>query len=200
MATATLCLTGSEKHRRMTSGGLSISAPSSGSDSSISGCPNAVETKRLRPAPKARTTARAVRSARGFRNTIVCYLRMYHMGPSACSSPRAVGAERTSVAGPSLDVRRGLPRQVAVFQPDDPVSDLADPLVVRADDHRLTHLHRLLPQHLPDLAPAFGVEVGRRLIRQDQRRVFGQRPRDGDALLLAIAHAFGQRIGAVAQP
>jgi hypothetical protein len=75
--------------------------------------------------------------------------------------------------------------EAAVLEPEHPVGDLAQPLVV-ADDHdgRVVVLGELTKQ-AHRLGAVVRVEVGGRLVSEDQRRVVGDRARDSHALLLA---------------
>jgi len=63
-------------------------------------------------------------------------------------------------------------------------------------DARAVQLAELI-QHL---AGQKGIEVARRLVRQDQAWVIGKRAREGNALLLAHAQLRGLVVEAVAQP
>ena len=60
----------------------------------------------------------------------------------------------------------------------------ADPLVVRHDHQRLPGRVQLL-EHAQDVERGGAVQVAGRLVGQDQQRLVGQRPGDGDPLALA---------------
>ncbi len=55
-------------------------------------------------------------------------------------------------------------------------------------------------QEVEDLGLAVGVQVARGLVGQHDGRARDDRPRDGDALLLATGELAGQMLGAVAEP
>ena len=73
----------------------------------------------------------------------------------------------------------------AVLEPQDPVGDVADPLVVADDDDAPALLLRDPAQEPHDLVADLRVEVGGRLVGQDERRVVDQRPGDRHPLLFA---------------
>src|SRR5690606_5155278 len=54
-------------------------------------------------------------------------------------------------------------------------------------------------QHLDDLVPTTGIEIRRRLVGEDQRRIVDQRPGDGHALALATRELFGVVILAITE-
>src|SRR6185503_7150218 len=72
-------------------------------------------------------------------------------------------------------------------------------MVVRHDDDRDPLLLVELTEHLQDFLAGHRVEVARRLIREQQRGLVNQRPRDGHALLLPARKLRRLVIHAVAQ-
>src|SRR3989442_1572881 len=66
---------------------------------------------------------------------------------------------------------------------------------VRDHDHGLALLPDQPVEEAQDLGGGIGVEIARRLISQDERRVVRERPRDGQSLLLAS----GEQIGIAAE-
>src|SRR5581483_10501868 len=74
---------------------------------------------------------------------------------------------------------------LAVVQEQDPVGDRGRARVVRHHHGRLAVLVHRLAQQPEDLAARRGVEVPRRLVREDDRGPRDQGPRDRDTLLLA---------------
>ena len=60
-----------------------------------------------------------------------------------------------------------------------------EPAIVGDDDQGATALLLLLAQEGEDLVAPLVIEVARRLIGKQHRRVFDQGPRDGHALLLS---------------
>src|SRR3989441_2105111 len=64
--------------------------------------------------------------------------------------------------------------------------------IVTHHDDRLAVLERQRLEEVRDHARVGGVEVAGRLVRENQRRIVGERERDGDALLLAAAQLLGQ--------
>src|SRR6266545_255450 len=95
---------------------------------------------------------------------------------------------------------RGQHPEGPVFQPEDPVGDLLQAGVVADDHHAAAVLGGELAQQPGDLAAVGAVEVGGRLVGQDERRVVGQRPGDRHALLLPAGELLGPEAEAVAQP
>src|SRR6266545_7304694 len=95
---------------------------------------------------------------------------------------------------------RGQHPEGPVFQPEDPVGDLLQAGVVADDHHAAAVLGGELAQQPGDLAAVGAVEVGGRLVGQDERRVVGQRPGDRHALLLPAGELVGAEAEAVAQP
>jgi hypothetical protein len=65
------------------------------------------------------------------------------------------------------------------------VSRLRGPRIVGHHEDRLVQLAVELRQQAEDLSGRFPVEVARRLVRDEQRRIADDRPRDRDALLLS---------------
>ena len=66
-----------------------------------------------------------------------------------------------------------------------------DRLVVRHEDDALAVLMREVAQQRDDLIPGLAVEVASRLVGQDDARVIGERPGDGNPLLLAARELRG---------
>ena len=81
----------------------------------------------------------------------------------------------------------------------DAVADLARKRhLVRDDDHGLALLGQR-PHHAEHLADELGVERRGRLVEQDHLRVHGERPRDGDALLLPAGEIARMRVRLVGE-
>ncbi len=87
----------------------------------------------------------------------------------------------------------------AVLEPHDPVGDVANPLVVADDDDAPALLLGDPPQQPHDLVTDLRVEIGGRLIGQDERRVVDQRPGDRHPLLLAARQLLGQEVEPLAE-
>ena len=92
--------------------------------------------------------------------------------------------------------RRALLEDSPLMQEAHAVADLAgERHLVRRDQHR--HPVGLQPANdVEHLADEFGIEGRRDLVEQHHLGVHGQRPGDGDALLLAAGELVGIRIGA----
>ena len=106
------------------------------------------------------------------------------------------GASGAPITNPDFRVTADPPVRAGNLQPpgadsagsvaaelDDAVGKWHEPLVMGRDDHHAAGVGDLAqqPQHAADLHV---VEVRRRLVRQQQRRVERERPRDRDTLLL----------------
>ena len=72
-----------------------------------------------------------------------------------------------------------------VLEPEDPVGDCLEPGVVRDDDRGPVGLGDEIAQDLHHLDAVARVEVGGRLVGEQQRGPVRERSRDRDALLLA---------------
>ena len=88
----------------------------------------------------------------------------------------------------------------AVLEPDDPIGDRAQPLVVGDDHSSTTRGACQRAQQAHDVAPVRRIEVRCRLVGQDQRRVVCQCPRDRDALALAGGQVAGEEVEPVLEP
>ena len=75
--------------------------------------------------------------------------------------------------------------EFAVLEPEHPVGDIPDPLVVRHNDHTAALLLGDLTQQSHDFMPDLGIEVRRRLVGQNQGRLVDERPRDRHSLFLS---------------
>jgi hypothetical protein len=75
--------------------------------------------------------------------------------------------------------------EAAVLEPEDAVGDVADAVVVGDDDNRAVLRLRDIVEELDNFVAVAGVEVGRRLVGEDELRIVGERAGDGDALALA---------------
>src|SRR6185369_16640501 len=96
------------------------------------------------------------------------------------SSPRLVDwrSGRDGECGREID-------HEAIPHPDDPVACRADLRVVRDDHESLVALAVESPQESKDLRRFGGVEIPRRLVREDERRGIDECPGDRHPLLLA---------------
>ena len=122
-----------------------------------------------------RTIASAVRTPRIFRQARP--LRATRL-MSRCTSPSVSRISCCEAPASSRTI-------TAVREEEDAVCDRGRAWVVR--DHHgglAARLHRVA-QELEDLAARRGVEVARRLVREEDGRARDERPRDRDALLLA---------------
>src|SRR3990170_4846636 len=82
--------------------------------------------------------------------------------------------------------------ELPVLQPQHPVGDVLQACVVAHDDDAPALLARDAPQQPGDLVPDLRVQVRRRLVGEDDRRVVRESPCDGDALLLAARQLLGE--------
>ena len=89
--------------------------------------------------------------------------------------------------------------ELAVLEPKHAIGDGPEPVVVGHDDDAAAVLGGEAAEQTPDLASVGGVEVGRGLVSEDDRRVVGQRPRHRDPLLLAAGKLIGTEVQAVAE-
>lgn len=85
----------------------------------------------------------------------------------------------------------GEPVEGAVFEPQDPVGDLAEPVVVADDDDAAAVLFGEAAEETGDLPSVAGVEVGGRFVGEGDGGVVGERAGDGNALLLAAGELVG---------
>src|SRR5581483_5640838 len=92
-----------------------------------------------------------------------------------------------------------LRRDAAVPDRHRPAHLLRDERVVREDDDRHAELAVERSQRLEELARAVGVELARRLVREQHGRIVRQRDGDGDPLLLAAGERFRPVAGAVSE-
>ena len=99
---------------------------------------------------------------------------------TAMTSDEPHGARRLAAA-----VGRRLAHRTAVAQHQPLVGDRRDARIVRHQHQRHAARAPHLQQQVEDVPAVRAVEVAGRLVGEDQRRIVGQRPRDGDALLLA---------------
>ena len=90
-------------------------------------------------------------------------------------------------------------RDVSVTQRDVAAAVLCDLGVVRHEDDRAPRGVELLEKH-QHLETRPRIEIARRLVREDHRRVVDQRPGDGHALHLSARHLVALVQQAVAQP
>ncbi len=79
----------------------------------------------------------------------------------------------------------------AVAQEHDAIGDRGGARVVRHDHDRLAEVGRRLAHELEDLGARLGVEVARRLVREDDSGLVDEGACDRDALLLAARELRG---------
>ena len=84
-----------------------------------------------------------------------------------------------------------------MFERDRPLADRANQLAVvrRHEDGGPFRVD--LAEQVHDLEGEIGIEIARRLVREDERRLVDERPRDRDALLLAARQLDGIRVDAM---
>ena len=105
--------------------------------------------------------------------------------------PLGHGAETHDVAEHDGDRAARLAHDPAVAQLDCPLRVARRERAVRHQDDGQVPLGVELPQQREDRLPRLRVEVAGRLVGQDESRLGHERPRDGDALLLAAGELGG---------
>src|SRR5918995_1636938 len=114
-----------------------------------------------------------------------------------CGDGRREGLERRHVLEDLLTVGLvDLVDDLAVGEEDHPVAVRRGYGVVGNHHHGLPELVHAAPQERQHLSTGGAVEIAGGLVREDDRRLAGERPRAGNALLLAA----GQLARPVAEP
>ena len=98
------------------------------------------------------------------------------------------------------DSRRGVGRDAPVRQPHHALAPPGQRLVMGDDHQRRSAGLRALEQQFDDVRASRRVEIARRLVREDERRIGGERAGYGDALLLSARKLRGIVPGPMTQP
>ena len=88
---------------------------------------------------------------------------------------------------------------LSVFHPDDTARFIGHRGVVSAGDNGDAKGGTQVAQHAHHRLPRTVVEIGRRLVGEDKRRIADQRPRDRGALLFAARHLRGLMVDAMSE-
>ena len=75
-----------------------------------------------------------------------------------------------------------------------------DPVVMGDEDKRRAALRREVEQKISHMLAGLGIEIAGGLIGKHNRRIAGERARDGDALLLPARELTGKMVQAIAEP